>query len=166
MDQYPQTIGQRRSSVGQGRAPAAPGRPSPKLVRAAASSVGWSGALEVVADALEASSLGRLLAPGQAEEKWGAAEFHIQRPPCVRREDARFRDAWRIPSWGAPLTRAPCAQDGPPDVRLGRVGAWWITLGKAAWRDVASASEACHGQWREVLARYAGWVRPPAEERT
>jgi hypothetical protein len=130
------------------------GRPRPAVARAGAGHRRLVRrpvrALEAGSRALGARGLGSALALGQAEDECG---------------DARVRAASAIASWGALLTGTPCARDGTPDGRPGRVGAWWITLGEAAWRDELHV-EACSGDWwRKVLDLYPGWARPPAEER-
>jgi hypothetical protein len=151
MDHHPQTIGQCRAPADQGGAPAAPGRLSPEPARAtAASSVGRSGALEAGSRALGARGLGSALALGQAEDECG---------------DARVRAASAIASWRALLTGAPCARDGTPDGRPGRVGAWWIAPGEAAWRYEPGIKGCSGDRWREVMDLYARWARPTAEEK-
>ncbi len=164
MDHRPDTIDQRRLPASQGGAPAAPGRLSPEPARDATLPVGPSEALEVVADALNARGLGRPLAPRQAKEKRGTTELRLRPPPGARRNDARFRAARGIASSGAQPTWAPCVQGVPPDGRLGRVGAWWITAGAAAgWRDEPGTKGRSGNRRGEVLDLHPGWARPPAE---
>ena len=126
----------------------------PNTIEQRHSPVRRSGALEAAARAL-----------GQAEDEWGAARSHLDPPPGAAREDARVRAASAIAPWSALRIGTPCARDGTPGGRPGRVGAWWITPGEAAVRRDGPGVQGCSGdRWREVLALYSGWVRPRAEE--
>ncbi len=142
MDHRPNTIEQRHSPVGRGEARSAPDRLPPEPVRAAASPVRRSGALEAAPRAL-----------GQAEDEWGTARSRLDPPPGAARKDARVRAASAIAPWRT------------PGGRPGWVGAWWITPGEAPWRDEPGAKGCFGDRLREVLALYSGWARPPAEER-
>ncbi len=86
-------------------------------------------------------------------------------PPSATRGDARVRAAPAIAFWGALRIGTPCARDGTPDGRPGRVGAWWIMPGEAAWRDESGVKGCSGDRWREVLDLYLGWARSTAEER-